>query len=205
MSTLTTPSTPPADSAAMSHADRLAALTALRDAIDGHIDQEKDAIRTEWAGAVDTVTIPPTRFGGISFQPGRRPIVINEDALLAYAKTYAPDRVVTTTTKEVAITGEELIALLERVAPDALRTVVTETVPEALRNVLIADATPLDEDTFVRLSTGEPIDYATFGKQAEARVSYPASKEQKLTKLRARHAVAARIDGLTLEVTDGTL
>jgi hypothetical protein len=164
----------------LSGAGRIAALTALRDAINDRVTWEKKALAESLTGATENQPIR-TPFGDISFQPGTRPTKVDEQKLMDYVKTVAPEMVET-------------------------KTVVTETIPDFYRETLIKDIVHVGDGEFVRASTGEVIEYAYLGEPGNTTISYPASKGQKVAKAAARRVVRDNLERLAapmLEVTDG--
>jgi len=165
---------------ALTPAGRVAALTALRDALDEQITQEKKGIIERLTGATENTPLP-TPFGPLSFRPGKRPVKIDEEALLAYVKKVAPEMVRT-------------------------ETVVVETIEGPFRETLVNDVIHCGDELFARGSTGETIDYAYLGEETKGAVAWPASKEQRVVKSQARKIVAENMERLAtpmLEVTNG--
>lgn len=161
-------------------AGRIAALIALRDAIDARVTVEKKALIETLTGATETQSLH-TPFGDISFQPGKRRVVIDQDKLLEYVKRVAPEMVETV-------------------------TVINESVIDSYRETLEDDVVHLGDGDFVRASTGEVIDYAYLSNPSNTNIAYPASKEQKAAKAAARRVVRDNMERFAapmLEVTDG--
>lgn len=156
---------------ALTPAGRIAALTALRDAIDEEVKREKSRITDNLAGAT-TNTALPTPFGDLSYRPGKRPVKIDDDKLIAYVKQVAPEMV-------------------------TVQTVVTESIPDDLRELLTKDVIHCGDNLFARGSTGESIDYAYLGEETASAISWPASREQKITKSLARQTVRDNMERLT--------
>lgn len=161
-------------------AGRIAALTALRDALDERVKREKETLSAALAGATDNMPVP-TPFGDLSFQPGKQPIKIDDEKLIEYVKTVAPEMVET-------------------------QTIVTETIPDFYRETLVSDVIYLGEEVFARASSGEVINYAYLGTETASKISYPSSQQQKVVKAAARRVVRDNLEKLAspmLEVTDG--
>lgn len=161
--------------AGMSPADRIAALSAIRDAIDARVTWEKSTIVENLLGATSAKSIP-SQLGDLSYRPPSRPTKIDEDKLLAFVQENHPD----------AVTE---------------RTVVVHEIDPAVRKQLVDAVIHVGDGDFALSTTGEPIDFAYLGNETSATVSYPASAVQKIVKAQAR----AALDDHFLLLTSGML
>jgi len=157
---------------AMTSAERVAMLTALLDAIEERANGEKQAIIEQLHGATETTPIP-SPFGNVTLTIGSRPRVIDQQALLAWVKENAPERV---------------------------RTV--EEIDPEFKAELIKDLADIGDGEFITASSGEIVDWVSLGDAPAPKVSYPASRLQKATKYRARRVLAQHIGEIAAEVTD---
>lgn len=157
---------------AMTGAERVAMLTALLDAIEERANWEKQAIIEQLAGATETTPIP-SQYGNVTLTIGSRPRVIDQEALLAWVKEHAPERVHT----------------VEEVDPD-------------YKAALIKDLADIGDGEFVTATTGEIVDWVSLGPAPAPKVSYPSSRLQKATKYRARRVLAQHLGEIAAAVTD---
>lgn len=147
--------------AGMSPADRIAALSAIRDAIDGRVKWEKQTIIENLLGAHKAQSIP-SALGNLSFKPETRPVKIDEEKLLAYVREIHPEQI------------------SERV--------VYEIDPE-FRKLLVSAVVDVADGDFALSTDGTPVDFAYLGEPIAAQIAYPASSEQKIVKAQARQAI----------------
>lgn len=160
--------------AGMSPADRIAALTAIRDAIDGRITWEKKGIIENLLGAHKSQSIPSS-LGTLSFKPASRPVKIDDEKLLAYVLENHPEFITERTVREVD--------------------------PE-FRKLLVSAVVDVGDGDFALSTDGTAIDFAYLGNETAAQIAYPASSEQKLVKAQARRAIDDHFLTLTAGMLD---
>lgn len=160
----------------MSPAERIAALTAIRDAVDTRITWEKSTVIENLLGAKESTAIP-TSLGNLTFKPSTQPTKIDEDKLLAYVKENHPDMV----TEQV---------------------VVTEVIDPEFRKLLISAVVHVGDGDFALSTDGTGIDFAYLGDPSTPQIAYPASKAQKIVKLMARKALDEQFTALTSQMSD---
>ncbi|MBN9214115.1 MAG: hypothetical protein J0J04_04740 [Microbacterium sp.] len=158
----------------MSPADRIAALTAIKDAVETRIKWEKSTIIENLLGATSAQSIP-TPLGNLSFKPAARPVKFDEDKLLAYVQEHHPDMVTTRTVHEIE--------------------------PE-FRKALLASVIHCGDDDFALGTDGTVIDFAYLGDETAAQIAYPASSAQKQVKAQARRAIDEHFLTLTSGMLD---
>lgn len=147
--------------AGMSPADRIAALSAIRDAIDARVKWEKQTIIENLTGAHKAQPIP-SALGNLSFKPETRPVKIDEEKFLAYVREHHPEQI-----------SERLV----------------HEVDPAFRKVLLSAVVDVADGDFALSTDGTTIDFAYLGEPAGAQIAYPASSEQKIVKAQARRAI----------------
>lgn len=147
--------------AGMSPADRIAALSAIRDAIDGRVKWEKQTIIENLLGAQKAQSIP-SALGNLSFKPETRPVRIDEEKLLQYVEQTHPEMIT--------------------------EKVVREVDPE-LRKLLISALVDVGDGDFALSTDGTAVDFAYLGEPVAPQIAYPASSEQKIVKAQARRAI----------------
>lgn len=158
----------------MSRAERIAALTAIKDAVEGRMKLEKDTIIENLQGATESKSIP-TALGNLSYKPSSRPTKIDEEKLLAYVKENYPD---------------------------AITTQVTEVIDPEARARLVGAVIHCGDGDFALSSDGSTIDFAYLGEPSAASIAYPASPSQKIVKLQARKALDDQFLALTSGMYD---
>lgn len=159
---------------AMTPQERVAILTAMKAALEEQIELEKSTLIENVYGATDTTSLD-TSFGPVSVNPGgKQSIVVDPEKMLEYAKANAPE---------------------------TIQQVVSETVADSYRETLMSDVIDVGDGVIVRASTGEQVDYAHLGKPSTPQVSWPASKQQKITKARARQALREHLPTLVEPMT----
>lgn len=147
--------------AGMSPAERIAALTAIKDAIDARVKWEKQVIVENLLGATKAQSIP-TSLGNLSFKPASRPVKFDEEKLLAYVQEHHPEHVT------------------ERVVVE---------IDTEFRKLLTSAVVNLGDGDFGLSTDGTTIDFAYLGDETDAQIAYPASSEQKIVKAQARKAI----------------
>lgn len=152
----------------LSRAERVAALTALQDAIKTQLDLEKAGIIENLAGATESQKIP-TPMGSLSYSPGKVAVVIDDAKLLEYVR---------------------------HIHPEAITVETREVIDHDLRAALVKDVVNVGDGDFARGSTGEEITFASLGERASASVAWPASQAQKAAKARARAALVEHLSML---------
>lgn len=158
----------------MSPAERIAALTAIRDAVDHRIGWEKATVIENLTGAKESTSIP-TGLGNLTFKPSTLPTKIDEDKLLAYVKEHHPDMV-----------SEQVIEVID---------------PE-FRKLLVSAVVHVGDGDFALSTDGTEINFAYLGDPTTAQIAYPASREQKIVKLMARKALEDQFTALTSQMSD---
>jgi hypothetical protein len=155
-------------------ADRIAALTAIRDAIDVRLALDKEALTDGLRGATKNQVIP-TLLGNLSFKPSTRKPVIDQERLMEYVKQNHPEAVIS--------------RVVEEIEPNFLSD-ITEAI------------TYVGDDLFVDARTGEELSFVYLGDETKPSIAYPASREQKIAKSQARKALAEQFDVMALTLTD---
>lgn len=157
-------------------AKRLVVLNALKYAIEEKLALEKASVLASLEGVKKGSKIP-TPIGNLSFSPAKRPVVIDEERLIAY---------------------------VDAVAPEMIETRTVRTIVDSYREALVRDVVQV-ENYFMRTSNGEVVEYAHLGEEKSPVLAWGASAKQKHAKARAKQVIAVRIDELTSLVLDEDL
>ena len=156
----------------LSTADRIAVLTALKDAVEARLKNEKAVVIDRLAGATKNMPIP-TRGGNLSYKAPVTPIKIDDEKILEHARQVAPHLVIPRVVWDID--------------PDLLK---------ALKDDVAVIDMGDGEKVLSSKQTGEIIEYAYFGEETSASISWSASDKQKIMKAEARKLLAEHLGEL---------
>lgn len=159
----------------MSAAERVAVLTAVKDAIEDQLKREKSGLIENFTGATKSHSLP-TALGDLTFKPETPKIVIDGEKLLDYVAEHHPEYLTT-------------------------RTIEVREIPDEIRAQLTA-VVDVGDGMFASPVDGTAVDYASYGTPTAASIAYPASRQQKVTKALARRGLSDQFLAIALPMMD---
>lgn len=141
--------------------DRIAFLTAVRDAVDEVLAWQKKTLIERLEGATENGSFP-TPMGPISYTASTRKMKVDEEKFLVYMREHHPDMV------------EEKITYA--IDPEARATVLAAFVD-------------IGDGVFASSVDGTVADFLFLGEPTNPSIAYPATKQQKVTKRQARETL----------------
>lgn len=156
-------------------AAKVALLSAAKDGLLVILAREKAKLINLNADSAEPVQARSV-FGTVNYQPAKEQHNVDEDALLEHVKA-----------------DPELAQHIQTV----------QIVPDWVKSMLIESATHRDDGAYT-LKDGTVVDYMSPGSPKAAQVTYPASKQQKVTKQAAEQALQSVLDTLATEVASAT-